>query len=92
MTEQAFLFLKSYLNNFSPTGHEISGQRLWVNYIKQYVDTIITDTYGTAVAVVNPDAKYKVVIEAHADEVSWLVSYITKEGFIYLKKNGGVDV
>jgi len=41
--------------------------------------------------VKNPDAKYKVVIEAHADEISWFVHYITKDGFIYLRRNGGSD-
>mgnify|MGYP000574642539 CR=1 FL=1 len=39
-----------------------------MNYLKPYVDEFITDTYGTAVAVINPSAKYKVVIEGHADE------------------------
>ncbi len=91
MTEESFIFLKNYLNNFSPTGHEISGQRLWSEYIKSSVDDIYLDTYGTCVGVINPNSTYKVVLEAHADEVSWLVSFITKEGFIYLKKNGGVD-
>ena len=60
-------------------------------YIKPYIDTHIVDTYGTVVGVINPDAKYKVVIEAHADEISWFVHYITKEGFIYLRRNGGSD-
>jgi putative aminopeptidase FrvX len=32
-----------------------------------------------------------VVIEAHADEISWFVNYITSEGYIYLKRNGGSD-
>ena len=41
--------------------------------------------------VINPDSKYKVVIEAHADEISWFVHYITKDGFIYLRRNGGSD-
>jgi putative aminopeptidase FrvX len=31
------------------------------------------------------------VIEAHADEISWFVHYITKDGFIYLRRNGGSD-
>jgi len=31
------------------------------------------------------------VIEAHADEISWFVNYISNEGFIYVKRNGGVD-
>ncbi|HRQ49879.1 MAG TPA: M20/M25/M40 family metallo-hydrolase, partial [Agriterribacter sp.] len=38
-----------------------------------------------------PDEKFKVVIEAHADEISWFVNYITNDGLIYLKRNGGVD-
>jgi putative aminopeptidase FrvX len=84
-------FLEAYLNNPSPTGFESQGQQLWLDYIKPNVDTYFTDNYGTAVGVINPDAKYKVVIEAHADEISWFVHYITKEGFVYLRRNGGSD-
>src|SRR5690606_36262544 len=73
------------------TGFEIEGQKLWLNYLKPYVDDIFTDTYGNAYGVINPDAKFKVVIEAHADEISWYVHYITKEGFVYVRRNGGSD-
>jgi putative aminopeptidase FrvX len=45
-----------------------------MEYLKPYVDTFITDTYGTAVGIINPDAP-KVVIEGHADEISWYVNY-----------------
>ena len=55
------------------------------------MDTNFTDPYGTAVGVINPTAPFKVVIEAHADEISWFVNYISPEGLIYLKRNGGVD-
>ena len=84
-------FLYQYLNNPSPTGFESAGQKIWLNYIKPFVDTHFVDTYGTVVGVVNPSATYKVVIEAHADEISWFVNYISKDGFIYLKRNGGSD-
>jgi len=84
-------FLYEYLNNPSPTGFESSGQKIWLDYIKPYIDEYFVDTYGTAVGVINPKAPYKVVIEAHADEISWFVHYITKEGFIYLRRNGGSD-
>ncbi len=84
-------FLENYLNNASPTGYESSGQKLWMDYVKPYVDTFITDTYGTAVGVINPDAAYKVVIEGHADEISWYVNYITDDGLIYVIRNGGSD-
>ncbi len=91
MRKESRKFLEAYLNNASPTGYESSGQEIWLEYIKPYIDTYITDTYGTVVGVVNPDADYKVVIEAHADEISWYVNYITEEGYIYVRRNGGSD-
>ena len=84
-------FLENYLNTASPCGFESQGQRVWLDYIKPYADEVYTDTYGTAVAVVNPQVQYKVVIEAHADEISWFVNYITPEGLIYVVRNGGSD-
>lgn len=91
INKQSEKFLFEYLNNPSPTGYESEGQKLWLEYIEPYIDDSFTDTYGTAVGVINPEAKYKVVIEAHADEISWYVHYITKDGFIYLRRNGGSD-
>ena len=91
ITKDSKKFLESYLNNASPTGFEAPGQKLWLEYIKPYIDDYIVDNYGTVVGIINPEAEYKVVIEAHADEISWFVHYITDEGFIYVRKNGGSD-
>lgn len=91
ISAQSYDFLRSYINNPSPVGFESSGQKLWLEYIKPFTDTFFTDPYGTAVGVINPTAPFKVVIEAHADEISWFVNYITPEGLLYLKRNGGVD-
>ncbi len=84
-------FLFEYLNNSSPTGFESTGQQMWLDYIKPYIDEYIVDVYGSAVGVINPKGKYKVVIEAHADEISWFVNYITEDGYIYVRRNGGSD-
>jgi len=91
LTPVSFSFFKSYINNASPVGFESWGQRLWIDYLKPYVDTHFVDPYGTAVGVINPSHPFKVVIEAHADEISWFVNYITTDGLLYLKRNGGVD-
>lgn len=91
MDKKSKNFLFEYLNNASPTGFEHSGQQIWLDYLKPYIDDYMVDVYGTAVGVINPTGKYKVVIEAHADEISWFVNYITEEGYIYVRRNGGSD-
>ncbi|MAO11208.1 MAG: peptidase M42 [Flavobacteriaceae bacterium] len=91
LNKKSLSFLKTYLNNAAPTGYEWDGQKLWMDYLKPYVDEFITDTYGSAVGVINPDAKYKVVIEGHADEISWYVNYISDNGLLYVVRNGGSD-
>ncbi|MBW3129553.1 M42 family metallopeptidase [Hymenobacter profundi] len=91
MRPESFDFLQKYLNNASPTGFEKEGQKLWLDYVRPYVDDYLIDTYGTVVGIINPEAKYKVVIEAHADEISYFVNFITESGFLYLRKNGGSD-
>ncbi|MDT0648386.1 M42 family metallopeptidase [Zunongwangia sp. F260] len=91
LDKESINFLKKYLNNAAPTGYESEGQKLWMDYLRPYVDEFITDTYGTAVGVINPEAKFKVVIEGHADEISWYVNYITDDGLIYVIRNGGSD-
>lgn len=91
ITANSEKFLKSYLNNASPTGFEAEGQKLWLKYIDPFIDEWKLDNYGTAYGVINPGTDYKVVIEGHADEISWFVNFITEEGFIHLIRNGGSD-
>src|SRR5699024_9548241 len=91
LTDASMAFLERYLNNPAPTGHESGGQKIWMDYLKPYVDEFITDDYGTAVGVLNPEADYKVVIEGHADEIGWYVNHITDKGLIYVLRNGGSD-
>ena len=91
ITKKSLAFLEKYLNNASPTGYEWEGQKIWMNDLKPYVDEFITDSYGSAVGVINPKSKYKVVIEGHADEISWYVNYISDKGLISVIRNGGSD-
>ena len=91
LNAKSLKFLEEYLNNAAPTGYESNGQKIWMKYLKPYVDEFITDNYGTAVGVINPEKKFKVVIEGHSDEISWYVNYITDNGLIYVIRNGGSD-
>ncbi len=88
---QAMAFMTAYLNTASPVSFEQAGQKVWLDYIAPYTDDYFTDAYGSAAAIVNPELPFKVVIEAHADEISWYVNLITDGGLMYVTRNGGSD-
>lgn len=95
-------FIKSYLNTNSPVGQEVEAQKVWIDYIKDYVDHIETDAYGNAYGVIlskkqnlestNPlYVRKKLVMDAHCDEISFKIVHIASDGLIRVVKNGGVD-
>ncbi|MEP7195630.1 MAG: M42 family metallopeptidase [Saprospiraceae bacterium] len=91
ITKDSEKFLFEYLDNPSPTGHEAAGQKIWLEYIKPFIDEYHLDHYGTLYGVINPGKEFKVVIEGHSDEISWMVNYISDDGYISVIRNGGAD-
>lgn len=86
-------FLYDYLNAYAPVAQEGEGQKVWMDFVGQYTDTIYQDPYGTAYGIIHGDgAKLpKVVIEAHCDEIAWIITHIEKDGYIRVKRHGGSD-
>lgn len=84
-------FLKQLLNTPSPPGHEIRGQRVWMDYAKQFADETFSDAYGNSVAILNKGGSPRLMLAGHADEIAMAVNFINPEGFIYVRKLGGID-
>lgn len=91
MREQSLEFLRKLVNTPSPSGHEIRGQRVWLDYVKKYADETFSDHYGNCVAVLNKGGSPRLMLAAHADEIAMTVNWVNEEGFIYVRKLGGVD-
>ncbi len=91
MREASLNFLKTLVNTPSPVGHETRGQRVWLDYAGQFADETFSDAYGNCVAVLNKGGGPRVMLAAHADEIAMAVNYIDDDGFIYVRKMGGVD-
>ena len=91
MREASLQFLRTLVNTPSPVGHETRGQRVWLEYARQFADETFSDAYGNCVAVLNKGGSPRLMLAAHADEIAMAVNYITDEGFIYVRKMGGVD-
>ena len=91
MREQSIQFLEKLLNTPSPPGHEARGQRVWLDYVAPFADETFTDPHGNAVAVLNKGGSPRIMFAGHADEIAMAVNFINPEGFIYVRKLGGVD-
>ncbi len=87
-------FLKTLLNTPSPSGFETRGQKVWVDYVRQFADSVEIDAYGNAFATLNPatgEGDPTILISGHVDELGLMISHISDEGFLYFKGIGGVD-
>jgi putative aminopeptidase FrvX len=91
MRERSLSFLQTLVNTPSPVGHEVRGQRVWLDYVKAFSEETFSDTYGNCVAVLNKGASPRIMLAAHADEIAMAVNYINEDGFIYVRKMGGID-
>lgn len=91
MKTKSLEFLKTLVNTPSPSGHEFRGQRVWLDHLKPFADETFTDAYGNAVAILNKGGSPRLMLAAHADEIGMAVNYINEEGFIYVRKLGGID-
>ncbi len=91
MRDASLKFLEKLVNTPSPTGHESRGQRVWLDYVSKFADDTFSDAYGNCVAVLNKGGSPRLMLAAHADEIAMSVNYIDSDGFIYVRKMGGID-
>ncbi len=91
MTKAEKSFLFELLETPSPTGFEMPGQRVWAKYVKKIADDVQCDAYGSTWATLKGRTKKIIMLEAHADEIGYMIKHITKDGFLYLDRVGGSD-
>ncbi len=91
MKTSALAFLQKLVETPSPSGAEGRGQRVWLDYVTPFVDEVDHDAYGNVVARINPGGSPRLMLAAHADEIAMTVNYIDAEGYVYLRRVGGID-
>lgn len=84
-------FLKTLLETPSPSGFESDNLENWRERTEEVADEVASDSYGNTVATLNPDAESSVVVAGHVDEIGMMVKHVTEDGYLYVKKIGGVD-
>ncbi len=91
MRDHSLEFLERLVNTPSPSGHEARGQRVWLDYVSAFATKTHSDAYGNTVAVLNPGGSPRLMLAAHADEIAMVVNFIDSDGYIYVRRLGGVD-
>ena len=59
--------------------------------MQSYTDTIVTDLTGNVISVLNPEAKFKVLLAGHIDEIGLILTHVLDNGLIRVVKAGGID-
>ena len=84
-------FLLRMLQTSSVSGHEITLQKHVIEEMQSYTDTIVTDLTGNVISVLNPEAKFKVMLAGHIDEIGLILTHVLDNGLIRVVKAGGID-
>lgn len=92
MNKTSLTFLKQLLETPTPSGSETRGQKLVTAYMKKYADKVSMDVHGNVIGVLNPQAKTRIMLAGHCDEIGLMVQYISKEGFLTMSALGGITV
>lgn len=91
MKKDSLAFLKALIETPSPCGRELAGQKVWKARVEAWADEIRSDAYGNVTAVLNPGGSPRIMLAAHADEIAMAVQYIDEDGYLYVRRLGGVD-
>lgn len=89
-TEESKEFLKTLLNTCSPSGYEMEMANIYCNYMRQFCE-VKTDIMCNSIAVINPNSDYRILVDAHCDEIGMQVIHIDNNGYIYFRRSGGID-
>ncbi|WP_082233523.1 M20/M25/M40 family metallo-hydrolase [Halobacillus massiliensis] len=87
--EKEFLF--DLLKTPSPSSMEMVIQKKWMKEIKPFAEEMVTDHAGNAIAVLNPQAEFKILLAGHCDEIALVINRIDERGFLHFEKMGGIN-
>ena len=87
---ESMKFLETLLRSASPTGYEVEAAKVFRDYLSD-VCNVRCDVMGNTIASLNESAPMRVMMSGHYDEIGFQIVYISEEGLLYFRPNGGID-
>ncbi len=78
-------------NTFGPSGFERDVAAAVREIVEPYVDEIRSDSLGNVLVTKRGSSERKLMIDAHMDEIGFMVSFIEESGFLRFSTIGGWD-
>lgn len=91
MPSTTIQILEELSNAIGISGHEHEVRAAIEPHLEGLVDEVRTDTLGNLIATRRGTGPYTLMLDAHMDEVGFLVSYIEPDGFLRFAPIGGWD-
>lgn len=88
--EKSLKFMSEMMEAFGPSGFENEVNRMVKTWMESYADEIISDKLGSVAFVAEGEQdRPRVLLAGHTDEVGFVISSITDEGFLTFNTLGG---
>lgn len=84
-------FLNRLLATPGPSGFEVRPARIWRAEMEAVADTVTVDPSGNSIASLNVAGSPRVLVTGHIDEIGFMVTHVSDEGFLYFAPVGGWD-
>lgn len=85
-------FLKDLLSTPGTSGYEQEIQKVIRQYVQSFADSVRTDVHGNVIAAVNENARPRILLDAHCDQIGLIVRHIDDMGFLRVNAVGGWDM
>ncbi|NHK31695.1 MAG: M42 family metallopeptidase [Asgard group archaeon] len=80
--------LEKWTNAFGPSGFELEVAKLVKDYVAPFADEVLQDKTGSVIFK-KGDKGPKIMIAGHIDEIGFIISGISKEGYLTFNQLGG---
>ena len=91
MTLPSLAFLRLLLDTPGPSSFEAAPARIWRAEAESFADNVHSDVSGNSFATLNPEARPRLMLAGHIDEIGVMVTHIDDEGYLSFDTIGGWD-
>ncbi|MGM9992946.1 MAG: M20/M25/M40 family metallo-hydrolase [Candidatus Bruticola sp.] len=85
-------FLKQLTAVRGVSGHEREVQAVFLGHIRHHAAKLHADLMDSVWGVINPGAPNRVLLDCHADEIGFLIRFISEDGLVYLQPIGSHSI